>query len=744
MTLTPRRGIYLRSKRAAGGKGGDSSSRARCVSFHASARVETDESTSCLDKMTKLDNSKPQASVAPADTAATPPALGPGPATGPAPAGGQPAPSNAAPYKDAPREIKSRDGLIVASIVIVSIAVAVMCFAQLGLTLPVAGAMGIVTLALLMLIHKQMQKTAQIAQLKAELAQSRLSGRPKAGMRPAAAPQQAPAQSQSSQSATEARIRELSRDIGNLVPRSDAAPAGVQGPTQPTFGPAVPEQGPRKAPRAPLPPIGEAGAGSAQHAPSASPPPSAQSADPHFMGPQLPQEDAPREQWSFRPRTDAQASVQGASAANNIMNSNAQAPVATTIEGDLELVQRKIKELADEVNAAEALRPRPQLVAARPSGPASPLEESIGALRAAAKSMRGRPSLGDFIPKFETQAVEPKSASQSQPTPAQPAAAPAPQTPATGFGELVIPATAERIAGSDTVESAPDLSPPNAGERDVAPPSLELPLPDFSAPAAPSLPPHAAAISRAVDDGTIDVLLGPIVTLSEHSVSHYEMTANLVSQTGETLALSEDDFALLDGDRDAKFDIARLNRAAALAARMDARDREGSLLAEFLGSSMTSRAFLETFANAYETRQRISAQLVLTFTQRAVDAFTQAAWQALRDMHAFGFRFALDDVRHVGTDFTALQRSGFRFIRIDAQTLLNGMATAERLVPAEEILQRATLAGLSIIASGIQDAATQKRLLDAGVLLGQGPLFGAPRQVNVDSGAGPSDQSAAA
>ncbi|MBS0251395.1 MAG: EAL domain-containing protein, partial [Proteobacteria bacterium] len=296
----------------------------------------------------------------------------------------------------------------------------------------------------------------------------------------------------------------------------------------------------------------------------------------------------------------------------------------------------------------------------------------------------------------------------------------------------------------DTAASTSDTPPPNSGERDVAPPSLELPLPDLAVPSAPALPPHAAAISRAVDEGTIDVLLGPIVTLSEHSVSHYEMTANLISQTGETLAFSEDDFALIDGDRDAKFDIARLNRAAALAARMDARDREGSLLAEFLGSSMTSRAFLETFANAYQTRQRISAQLVLTFTQRAVDAFSPTAWQALRDMHAFGFRFALDDVRHVGTDFAALQRSGFRFIRINDQTLINGMETPERLVPAEEILQRATLAGLSIIASGIQDAATQKRLLDAGVLLGQGPLFGAPRQVNVDSGAGPSDQSAAA
>jgi cyclic-di-GMP phosphodiesterase TipF (flagellum assembly factor) len=445
------------------------------------------------------------------------------------------------------------------------------------------------------------------------------------------------------------------------------------------------------------------------------------------------QNEQGREQWAFRPRNDAQASVQEASAAINSVNGGAQGPaasVAMTVEGDLELVQRKIKELADEVNAAEALRPKPQLVAQRPKGPPSALEDSIGALRAAAKSMRGRPSLGDFIPKLETPTPN------SQPA-TMPAAAPAPRNE--GFGELVIPATAERIAGSDF---APPL--PYGSERDVASPNLELPLPDFTTAAAPTLPPHVASIARAVEDDAIDVLLGPIVTLSEHAVSHYEMTANLRSATGEALAFSEDDFTQIGGELDARFDIARFTRAAALAARMDARERDGSLLAEFLGSSMTSRAFLETFANAYETRQRISAQLVLTFSQRGVDEFSPAAWQAVRDMHAFGFRFALDKIRHVGTDFAALQRAGFRFVRLDAQTLLNGMATAERFVPAEEILQRATLAGLSIIASGIQDAASQKRLLDAGIVLGQGPLFGAPRQVNVAGNSAPEDQSAAA
>jgi cyclic-di-GMP phosphodiesterase TipF (flagellum assembly factor) len=65
------------------------------------------------------------------------------------------------------------------------------------------------------------------------------------------------------------------------------------------------------------------------------------------------------------------------------------------------------------------------------------------------------------------------------------------------------------------------------------------------------------------------------------------------------------------------------------------------------------------------------------------------------------------------------------------------------LVPADEVYQRVTLAGLTIIASGIGDATAQRRLLATGVRLGQGPLFGAPRRLSLD-GVAPSEQSAAA
>ncbi len=720
--------------------------RHRCIAslFMRLRRLMQTNRLAAWNTMTKQDKSKPQAGIAPSDTAALSPAVGPAP-IGPSPASGPAVPS-AAQIKDAPREQGARDGLVVASILLVSAAITMMCYSQLGLSLPTSLAAGVVALSLLMLIHKQVQKSAQIAELKAELAQTRQSVKPKTASPRAGV---APSVASPAPTSAEARIRELSRDIGNLVPRSDLAPAGQGASAQaasvtsdisaPRSFPSgdvaaelVAERAARQASRAAAQ---TSVAAAAKQTPETAASP-ASPAEATAGGIQAPKGGVVREQWSFRPRADAQASAADASdttaASGGSSGGATRGGVATTIEGDLELVQRKIKELADEVNAAEALRaPKPARPAPRAKSTGNALEDSIGALRTAASNMRGRPSLGDFVPKSETPAFSAPQAAMSEPQ--------------QGFGELIIPATAERIAGSDPVNSDAGRNRDGVAPRVELPPLPDLPTLDFPVNSAPvvELPPRAIAIARAVEDDTMDVLLGPIVTLAEHSVTHYEMTVGLRSDSEERLDAGEDDFALIGGELDTQFDIARLNRAAALATRMNARDRDGSLLAEFFGSSMTSRAFLEAFARAYEARPRISAQLVLTLSQRGIDAFTPSAWQAVQDMHAFGFRLALDKVEHMGTDFTALQRSGFRFVRFDAKALLEGMTMRDRFVPADEIIQRATLAGLSIIASGIPDAETQRRLLDAGILLGQGSLFGAARPVNVDGG-GPADQSAAA
>ncbi len=496
--------------------------------------------------------------------------------------------------------------------------------------------------------------------------------------------------------------------------------------------------------------------------------------------------DVARDQWAFRPRDafrEPNGEPQRQGGMPSVLNAQPQAargmaPLSdvSTIETDLALVQRKIKALADEVNGAEVAKAAERSaaivgsVAARRSSnvdgmPAASefnlqsIDASIGALKSAAATMRGEPSA--TVP-----AVVP------------------PQAPALpSFGEFFIPATAERIAASvpmdppfeapsepalfpsieafmpaaivaddapsargPTLPLAPLSANPDAQNQDVQNQNVQnsddelelaLTLPSLMAlqPEPQPVDPKIAAITRAIENGRMDVMLSPIVGLMTHEVTHYDVKVLLKTDNGGYFDDPAQDLLLDGSDVLALFDTARLTRAAALARRLDARGKTGALLSEVTGPSLTNGGFLESFARIYEERDRIAGQLVLTFRQADTERFTPSAWQALSDMHAFGFRFALERLEHLSVDFAVLAQRGFALVKVDAGVLLSGMPSSDRFIPSEEVCRRIAGAGLTLIADSVDDDNTRARLFGFGVLFGQGQLFGGARTVSVDPSA---------
>lgn len=451
-----------------------------------------------------------------------------------------------------------------------------------------------------------------------------------------------------------------------------------------------------------------------------------------WPGTEISPSDPMRDQWAFRPRED----IEGPAASG--------APTPVSIEADLEMVQRKIKALADEVNAADAVRERnakasdakvddkakggeaarPPVTGqdsqARPN--ASIIEQSIGALKSTARSMRTKPA-----PRMPGQASSDQASTARAQTSEAPRQDDVPSEAASGQPlplDLLIPKTAQTIAASKP-EAVRNQAPP--------PPVLELPpLPDLDAPPKPLVDPRIAAIAQALNDSEMDVFLSPIVALQNHEVSHYDVTVRLKSRTGGYLDEAEQELRLAGSDLLALFDTARLTRAAALARRLESHKKKGSLLSAVNGRSMTNAEFLEAFARVFEERDRISNQLVLTFTQADIEQFSPSAWQALDDMHAFGFRFALSSIDHVGMDFAALAKRGFAFLRLDAGALLNGLPAHDRFLGPDELCQHLAGAGMTLVADTIDDEAVRARIFGFGILFGQGRLFGGARQIKLD------------
>ena len=459
----------------------------------------------------------------------------------------------------------------------------------------------------------------------------------------------------------------------------------------------------------PITPVPSAVLGSV-HVDRASQIPPSTYAQPHdasWPGTSVSASDPMRDVWAFRPK-DAPAAP--------AFSTQSEAPLPTasggqtqTIDRELEIVQRKIKALAYEVNAAETIKAQASIDAAHviPSA----LDHSISALKATSVRMHDR------VPV-------PQLSGHQAPTPAIPA------SPRVEFAsaDFFIPATAERIAVSDLKPEA------NNYDRDVyLAPHLDTPYqPRPQSVTAQAPDPHLVAITHAIKAGNIDVFLSPIVALKDHAVSHYEVVVRLRSTSGEHFDRPEQSLELAGSEIVGLFDSARLTRSAALAERLEARGKTGSVLSSITGQSMTDGGFLETFARVYEERQSISGQLVLTLSQADLAQFTPSAWQAIGDMHAFGFRFALEGVEHFDTDFDTLARHGFDFIKLPAEAFIRGLPSMDGFIPAHEICRMLAKIGLTLVADAIDSDEVRARVFGFGVLFGQGQLFGGARAMNIE------------
>jgi cyclic-di-GMP phosphodiesterase TipF (flagellum assembly factor) len=170
-----------------------------------------------------------------------------------------------------------------------------------------------------------------------------------------------------------------------------------------------------------------------------------------------------------------------------------------------------------------------------------------------------------------------------------------------------------------------------------------------------------------------------------------------------------------------------------MAASFADKGQKHCMLAATSAESLTADRFLDELASAYRHREALAGDLVLMFSQADVKAFSGNEWSALTDMRDLGFRFGLMDVTDLDYEFTALRAAGFAFVKLDASELLKGLpGPSGLLMTATDVCRYLGDVGLAVIVGQIGDEAVRAAILESGVPLGQGPLFGPP--VAVDTG----------
>jgi len=170
-----------------------------------------------------------------------------------------------------------------------------------------------------------------------------------------------------------------------------------------------------------------------------------------------------------------------------------------------------------------------------------------------------------------------------------------------------------------------------------------------------------------------------------------------------------------------------------VARHMDERKTNGSLFAIVTADSLADERFLQEFGQAFRQVPSLRERLVMAITQSELGELTEGQWKTIRQLSENGFRFAVDEVTSLDLDLPDLQSSGFIFVRLPAQSMIDGLAGLDGVVSGAEACKRLRDAKMTVVAVGLASEDQLTQLQAAGVTLGQGALFGVPRAIRAEA-----------
>ena len=252
----------------------------------------------------------------------------------------------------------------------------------------------------------------------------------------------------------------------------------------------------------------------------------------------------------------------------------------------------------------------------------------------------------------------------------------------------------------------------------------------FIAAAAEAAPPETMLqdLREAIEANRIDLYLQPIVTLPDRKLRYYDASTRIRSGADAFMAAS--DYLPL-AEREhlmPRIDNVMLVKCVQLLRRVGADSRLKGVFCNLSAQSLRDRDFFPELVEFMEENSALADSLTFQVSQRAVLDLDADELAGLKSLGKLGFVFSLDRVADLDVDFAALRDHFFRYIKIEAKTLLHDLESAGASVAAADMTRFLDRFDLKLIAERVEDEASLTRLVEYGVDLAQGDLFAKPRQ----------------
>jgi cyclic-di-GMP phosphodiesterase TipF (flagellum assembly factor) len=291
-------------------------------------------------------------------------------------------------------------------------------------------------------------------------------------------------------------------------------------------------------------------------------------------------------------------------------------------------------------------------------------------------------------------------------------------------------AAEEAAVAADDAASEPFI--PVAEEapiaEDVAASESFIPVAEPAPGAAEAVPAETVLqdLREAIEANRIDLYVRPIVTLPDRKLRFYDASTRI--RAGDDVFLAPGDYLPI-AEREhlmPRIDNVMLVKCVQLLRRVGPEARLKGVFCNLSAQSLGDRDFFPELVEFMEENSALAESFVFQVSQRAVLDLGPDELAGLKKLGQLGFVFSLDRVADLDADFAALRDHFFRYVKIETQTLLHDLQQAGASVPAADLTSFLDRFDLKLIAEKVDDEASLNSLMEYGVDLAEGDLFGDP------------------
>lgn len=288
----------------------------------------------------------------------------------------------------------------------------------------------------------------------------------------------------------------------------------------------------------------------------------------------------------------------------------------------------------------------------------------------------------------------------------------------------------ERDAAEQAKAAEPEPVIPEGGNV-VAYPAMRRTraAPPAPQPATPARASVEAACRRAVDEGTFELSLQPIVSVDSSSAVAFDTYAHLSLGDGQTLDIQRLPATMSDADR-AAFERMLLTTAAQVARR---RLGDGTALPLHVPVSQAILGDRDALAAALELFSLYPALAGAVLLSLPAGELATVDPEALARVADHGLRIAQEGWNGAVDAALQAKRRNVVVAKISADRLLERDRNADERRAATAILEQAHAAGIAVIATDVRSDEDAVNLIDLGVETMSGTRFSGPKRLKAEA-----------